>query len=148
MIIIGILLLIFEASDPGTFFPAIVGSVLITFGLIAVAVPELLTSLWTPAILAAVVIPLMFIYMKLYQRLSPPTVPTTTVSTSLIGDTGKVLVAVEPDSITGKVKLRNQIWSATSKRNIPAGSMVKVVDARGVHVVVDKINEKTTEDQI
>ncbi len=146
LIIIGIVLIIVEASEPG-FFIAIPGGVMITLGVIAVAFPEILISIWTPLILAAVVIPLMFLSMKMYQRISPPTIPTTTMSTSLVGEIGKVLAPVEPDDIIGKIKIKNQIWSATAESHIPAGKKAQVIEARGVHVVVREIEDNIKEDK-
>ncbi len=140
LIIIGIVLIILEASEPG-FFIAIPGGVMITLGVIAVAFPDILLTYWTPVILAAVVVPLMFLSMKFYQSLSPPSIPTTTMSTSLVGDIGKVMATIQPDDITGKVKLRNQLWSATSDHVIPVGESVKVIEARGVHVVVQEVKK-------
>ncbi len=140
LITIGIVLIIFEASEPG-FFIAIPGGVMITLGVIAVVYPAILLTYWTPLILAAVVIPLMFLSMKFYQKISPPSKPTTTMSTSLVGETGRVLATVEPDELKGKVKIKNQIWSATSEETIDLGRKVRVVEARGVHVVVKEIKE-------
>ncbi len=144
LIIIGIVLIIFEASEPG-FFIAIPGGVMITLGVIYVAFPDMLISYWTPVIIAAVVIPLMFLSMKMYQKISPPSIPTTTMSTSLVGEIGKVLAAVEPDEITGKIKIKNQTWSATADRYIPAGKRAMVVEARGVHVVVREVKDNIKE---
>ncbi len=144
LIIIGVVLIIFEASEPG-FFIAIPGGVMITLGIIAVAFPDILLTLWTPLILAAVVIPLMFLSMKFYQKISPPSKPTTTMSSSLVGQATRVIQTVEPDEIKGKVKVNNQIWSATADHEIPVGTKVIITEARGVHVVVKEIEDKTKE---
>ncbi len=144
LIIIGIVLIIFEATEPG-FFIAIPGGVLLTLGVIAVAFPDILLTYWTPLLLAAVVIPLMFLSMKLYQKISPPSKPTTTMSSSLVGQIGRVVQTVEPDEIRGKVKINNQIWSATADNEISVGKKVMVIEARGVHVVVKELEEKRKE---
>ena len=141
LIAIGILLAIFEAMDPG-FFVAIPAGVLITLGFILIFFPGQLYRFWTPIVVAAVVIPLMFISLKFYQTISPPSKPTTTMTTSLIGETAQVVKDIEPDTISGKVKVRgNKIWSATADEEIDAGEKVKVIDAEGVKLVVKRLEE-------
>ncbi|MFO7991922.1 MAG: NfeD family protein [Thermoplasmata archaeon] len=141
LVILGIMLFIIEAAEPG-FFIAIPAGVLLVLGVIAVLHPDILTTIWTPLIVAVLVIPLMMISMKFYQKISPPTKPTTTMSSSLVGKTGKVMQRVKPDEITGKVKIEHQIWSATSeKEEIEIGEKVIVTDSRGVHIVVKKKEE-------
>ncbi len=140
LIILGIVLFIIEATEPG-FFIAIPAGVLLVLGLISVIYPNLLLSWLTPVIVAAVVIPLMMLSMKFYQKISPPTKPTTTMGSSLIGEVGKVMVAVVPDEISGKVKIKNQIWSATSEHKIPEGTKVMVTRSEGVVVWVKEIKE-------
>jgi len=138
LIVVGIALFIFEATEPG-FFIAIPAGVLIVLGVMAVAYPDLLVSIWTPIILAITVIPLMILSMKLYQKISPPTKPTTTMSTSLVGQKGKVMQEIKPDEISGKIKVNNQLWSATADEEIPIGEKVQIIDSQGVHVIVKKI---------
>lgn len=141
LIVVGIILFIVEAVEPG-FFIAIPGGVLLVLGFIAVLYPDILLSIYTPLIVAVVVIPMMIISMKFYQRISPPTRPTTTMSTSLVGKEGKVVKRIEPDEIKGKVRISNQIWSATADDFIEEGKKVIVVEGRGVHI---KVKEKEQE---
>ncbi len=138
LIAIGILLAIFEAADPG-FFIAIPAGVLITLGFIILAFPEMIFTIWTPLIVALVVLPLMFLSMKYYQYISPPTKPTTTMTTSLKGQRGKVVKEIDPDDISGKVRVGSKYWSATADERIEEGAKVKITEAKGVHVVVEKI---------
>ncbi|MGM0404943.1 MAG: NfeD family protein [Thermoplasmatota archaeon] len=140
LVVIGILLLIIEVIEPG-FFLAIPGGVLLVLGIIGLAYPALLTTIWTPLIVAIVVTPLMVISLKFYQRLSPPSKPTTTMSSSLKGKTGRVLKTVEPEEIKGKIRVENQIWSATSDKIIEEGKKVEVIEGRGVHLFVKEIEE-------
>lgn len=135
LIVIGIILFVVEAAEPG-FFIAIPAGVLIILGIIAIAYPQILTTIWTPLIVAAVVIPLMVASIKFYQTISPPSKPKTTMSSSLIGQTGRVLQRVEPDELNGKVKIDNQVWSATADEEIDSGKKIVVVESKGVHVVV------------
>ncbi len=140
LIILGIVLFIFEAMEPG-FFIAIPAGVLFVLGIISVVYPGILFTWWTPLIVAVVVIPMMILSMKFYQKVSPPSLPTTTMGTSLVGDVGKVMVTVVPDDMSGKVKLRNQIWSACSEEVVPEGKKVVVTRSEGVVVWVKEINE-------
>jgi len=138
LIAIGIILAIVEATEPG-FFIAIPAGVLITLGFITLIFPEMLYSIWTPLIVALIVIPLMFLSMKYYQYISPPTKPTTTMTTSLKGQEGKVVKEINPDDISGKVRVGSKYWSATAEERIEEGAKVKITEAKGVHVVVEKI---------
>jgi len=138
LIAIGIMLAIFEAADPG-FFIAIPAGVLITLGFIILAFPDMLLTPWTPLIVALVVIPLMFISMRYYQYISPPSKPTTSTPTSLKGREGKVVKEIDPDDISGKVRVGSKYWSATADERIEEGAKVKIVEGKGVHVVVKKI---------
>ncbi len=138
LIAIGIILAIVEAADPG-FFIAIPAGVLITLGFIILAFPEMIFTIWTPLIVALVVLPMMFISMKYYQYISPPTKPTTTMTTSLKGQEGKVVKDIDPDDISGKVRVGSKYWSATADERIEEGAKVKITEAKGVHIVVEKI---------
>ncbi|MBS3781905.1 MAG: NfeD family protein [Candidatus Thermoplasmatota archaeon] len=138
LIALGILLAIFEAADPG-FFIAIPAGVLLTLGIITIAFPGILFTWMTPLIVAAIVIPLMFLSMRYYQHISPPSKPTTTMTTSLKGQEGKVVKEIDPDNISGKIRVGSKYWSATADENIEEGAKVKITEAKGVHVVVEKI---------
>ncbi|MFW6141141.1 MAG: NfeD family protein [Candidatus Saliniplasma sp.] len=140
LVVIGILLLIIEVAEPG-FFLAIPGGVLLVLGIIGLAYPALLTTIWAPLIVAVVVTPLMVISIKFYQSLSPPTKPTTTMSSSLKGKTGKVVKTIQPEEIKGKIRVDNQIWSATADDVIEEGKKVEVVEGRGVHLLVKEVEE-------
>lgn len=76
----------------------------------------------------------------IYLRLSNPPTPTTS-STTLKGKEGFVLKEVRPEDISGKVRLLkgNKTWSATSEDKIEEGAKVRVIEAEGVHVLVEKI---------
>ncbi|MFP4141758.1 MAG: NfeD family protein [Thermoplasmata archaeon] len=141
LIVIGILLAIFEAADPG-FFIAIPAGVLITLGFILIFFPGAFFTFWTPLIVAAVVIPLMFVSLKFYQSISPPSKPTTTMTTSLEGQTGRVVKEIEPNTISGKIEVRgSKVWSATADEKIEEGEKVKIVEAEGVKLVVERFEE-------
>jgi inner membrane protein len=137
-IIIGVLMLLAEAVTPGAFL-VVPATVLLVLGALGLVAPELLLSIWSPILAVVIGVPVFFLTVKGYQKLSPPMPPTTTVATSLIGMEGVVITDTCPNNLKGKVKIENDIWSATSTRPIPAGYKVKVVHSEGVHVKVEPI---------
>ncbi|NLI73940.1 MAG: NfeD family protein [Euryarchaeota archaeon] len=138
--IIGIIMLIAEIFSPGVFM-VVPATVLIVLGAIGMIAPDILLSWWSPIIAVILIVPLMLITVKMYQKLSPPMPPTTTVATSLIGQEGVVVTMVCPGNLKGKVKIDSDVWSATSDEAIPVGARVKVIHSEGVHVRVKNIGE-------
>lgn len=137
-IIIGILMLLAELSSPGAFI-LVPATVLLVLGFVGMVAPDILISWWSPVIVAAVVIPITYVTMRMYQKLAPPAPPETTVATSLVGMVGVVTTDVAPDNLKGKVRIEHDTWSATSKKAIPAGKKVVVKTSEGVHVTVEEI---------
>lgn len=143
MIIIGIIMLMAEIFAPGAFM-VVPATVLIVLGVIGMIAPDILLSWWSPIIAVILIVPMTLITVRMYQRLSPPMPPTTTVATSLIGQEGVVMTTVCPGNLKGKVKIKSDIWSATADQSIPVGARVIVVDSEGVHVRVKQIGEAST----
>jgi membrane protein implicated in regulation of membrane protease activity len=137
-IVIGVLLLLVELSQPG-FFILVPATVLLALGGIGLVVPDLLLTWWSPITAVIILVPTTLLTIKLYQKLAPPSPPETTVASSLIGKEGVVEVEVVPGSLKGKVRISNTIWSATSSVPIPVGKRVKVRQSEGVHVAVEEI---------
>ncbi len=137
-IVIGVLMLLLELSQPGSFL-LVPATVLMALGGIGLIFPDVLLTLWSPLVAIIILVPTTLLTIKLYQRLAPPAPPETTVATSLIGKEGVVDVEVVPGSLKGKVRIANVMWSATSERAIPVGKKVKVVGSEGVHVTVEEI---------
>ncbi|MFQ5553615.1 MAG: NfeD family protein [Thermoplasmata archaeon] len=144
-LVIGLVLLLVEASSPG-FFIGVVATILIVLGLLGLFVPGFFTSPLAPITVIVVGAPLTYVTILLYQRLAPPSPPTTTVGDSLIGRRGRVVRRVTPDTIDGKVNIDNTVWSATAEEPIEEGLRVQVVDSRGVHVVVTPWEAKAAEE--
>ena len=140
-VIAGVLMLLAEAASPGSFI-MVPGSVVIVLGLIWMLFPSWTLQWWSIIIALIILIPMIFVAIKLYQKLAPPAPPETTVATSLIGKSGVVLKEVVPNEISGKVKIENQTWSATAAVRIAAGAPVTVIESRGVHVVVSEIQNR------
>ncbi len=138
MIIIGIIMLLAEAAAPGNFI-VVPATVLLILGFIGLAVPSLLFSWYSPLLAVLILIPTTLVTIKLYQRLAPPAPPQTVVASSLIGRTGIVTSRVTPGDLKGKVKIENDVWSATSTGySIEPGTKVVVTSSEGVHVVVSE----------
>ncbi|QLH75411.1 MAG: NfeD family protein [Methanomassiliicoccales archaeon] len=134
-VIIGVLLLIAELSSPGAFL-LVPGTVLIVLGFIGMLAPDFLFSIYSPIVTVVVIVPLTYVTIKLYQRLAPPAPPETTVATSLVGQEGIVTQEVRPNTLSGKVKIKNETWSATADHPIAKGTKVVVLKSEGVHVTV------------
>ncbi|TET90545.1 MAG: NfeD family protein [Methanomassiliicoccales archaeon] len=144
LLIVGVSMLVVEAASPG-FFIAIPATVLMVLGAIGMAVEGFFWTPWSPIVAVVVVIPATILTMKFYQTLSPPAPPTTTVGHSLVGQTGIVKAPIEPNTIKGKVRIENQVWSATSDRHIAKGALVEVVQSKGVHVIVKETGKTLSE---
>ena len=138
LIVAGALFIIIEAFSPGAFM-VIPGVVLVILGLIGVFVPDVLFTIWSPIVAVAVAFPVTLATIKLYHKLAQPMPPSTTVTESLVGKTGKVVVPTEPGTMKGKVKIDSDTWSATSDEAIGEGELVEVESSEGVHVHVRRI---------
>jgi membrane protein implicated in regulation of membrane protease activity len=134
-VVFGVVLLIAELTSPGAFL-LVPGTVLIVMGFIGMLAPEILFSIYSPIIAVVIIVPLTLVTIKLYQRLAPPGPPETTVASSLVGLEGVVTHDVRPGMLSGKVKIRNDSWSATSDHEIAKGTKVVVLKSEGVHVTV------------
>ncbi len=137
MIIIGLGLFIVEAVQPG-FFVAVPGTTLIVLGTVTLLIPEFAQA-YAPAIIVVIAIISSIITITLYRKMAPGQKPQTTSMDVLEGREGTVIKTVRPDSIDGKVKIDNQIWSATGESVIDEGRKVIVISSEGVHVKVKEV---------
>ncbi len=137
MIIIGLLLLIVEAAQPG-FFVAVPGTTLIVLGTVVLLIPEYAQE-WAPWIIVITALVSSIITITMYRRLAPGQEPVTVSQDILAGREGTVIRTIVPESISGKVQIENRIWSATSDEVIETGKKIKVVSSEGVHVKVKEI---------
>ena len=138
ILIAGAAFLVYEAFVPGG-FGVIPGVVLLVLGAIGLIWPDILMSIWAPIIALVVAIPVTLITLKVYQLLAKPEPPSTTVTDSLVGRKGKVVVATEDGNMKGKVKIGTDLWSAVSDEPIEVGTEVIVDSSEGVHVHVRRI---------
>lgn len=135
--LIGVALIVVELTIPG-YFIGVGGTALVAVGLVQIAWPEFLFSPWSPFVVVVIVPIAIIVSVQFYKRIAPPSkMPETYSSDRLVGETGKVVVDVEPDSTRGKVKIGGILWSAEAESRIPAGTMARVVRVEGVHVVVE-----------
>jgi len=140
-VIVGILMLVAEMATPGSFI-IVPGTVVLVLGLLWMIVPEWTLQWWSIFVAVIVLIPMIIAAIKLYQMLAPPAPPETTVASSLIGRKGIVISEIVPNTITGKVRIENnETWSATAPMKIAVGVRVKVVESRGVHIVVAELDK-------
>jgi membrane protein implicated in regulation of membrane protease activity len=138
LLVIGILLIIAETATPG-FFVGVIGTAFVAMGIIGIFFPFIADTPWSPIIVLVVTAGSMLGAVTFYRKLGRTQPTATTITESNVGKEGLVIEDIEPHSLHGKVRIAHQIWSATSDEKIPKGSMVKVVDWEGVHVVVEEI---------
>ena len=140
LIIAGTVFLLIEAASPG-FFLAVPGTVLIILGILFVLGVDIFSS---PAgVILGVVVALAasLATIWIYRRINPGEESPTTISRdSLLGREGIVVKRVDKDSLSGKVQVAGQEWSArTETGEISPGAHVRVVRSEGVHVVVEEV---------
>jgi membrane protein implicated in regulation of membrane protease activity len=144
MLVMGAALLVAEAFIPG-YFIIVPGTILVVLGALAALVPDLVFSWWGIPIFVVLTVIVSAGTIMLYRRLAPGHKPLSTSMDTLVGMTGEVTREVEPDNISGKIKIGEQIWSARSSDRIPVGERVIVTRAQGVHVFVCKLADKEAE---
>jgi len=139
MIILGICFLAAEALHPG-FFIAVPGTVLLVMGAIFILLPGVFEQ-WSPIIMVVTAIVASIGTIMIYRRIASGQKPFTTSMDTLAGKKGVVTIDIDPGSISGKVRIDNQIWSATSDYSIFTGTAIEVIESEGVHVKVVEMVE-------
>lgn len=144
LIIGGLILLALEIVHPGAFL-LIPGAVVLTGGVLYLfAYPLLTSTIYGPLIVAAVAILAAFVTIPYYRHIGATHRPMTTTPDSLTGEVGMVITAVVPDSLSGKVRIHSEVWSARSDRPIPAGTRVRVEGGQGVAVWVRPVESSAS----
>jgi membrane protein implicated in regulation of membrane protease activity len=136
LVVAGIVVLAMEFAHPGAllFIP---GSVLIVAGFLELAFPDVLVGTPYGIIAIAVVATAAGIAEIPYYRWVAPTHrPMTSTSAGFEGQYAIVTAPIVPNSLSGKVRIGSEIWSAQAEVRIPAGTRVKVVGGEGVAVRV------------
>ena len=136
-VILGLVLLIIEVFTPGVFMiiPAVV---LIILGALGLVNPAFLLSWWAVLVAILVAIPVTVGTLYAYRYLGRPEPPTTTITDTLVGKSGVVIIGTEPGTLKGKVRIDSDTWSANSVQPIPKGAAIRVVRSEGVHVFVEE----------
>ena len=137
MVIIGLGLLIVEASQPG-FFVAVPGTILIVLGAVTILIPEIAQD-YAPVIIVVTAVVSSILTITLYRKMAPGQKPQSTSMDNLAGKEGVVVKKVTPDSIKGKVEIENQMWSATADSIIEEGKKVIIISSEGVHIKVKEV---------
>lgn len=140
LVIAGIAALAFELVHPGAllFIP---GSILLVAGFLYLFFPVfLLDSAVGPiaVVVAGGVATVVEVYY--YRWVAPTHRPMSTTSEGLVGEEAIVTVAIVPDTLRGKVRVRSEIWSARAAVPIPVGTRVRIVQGEGVSVAVEAID--------
>jgi membrane protein implicated in regulation of membrane protease activity len=84
----------------------------------------------------------LFLWIAMRRRQNADKAPL--IGDTLVGMTGEVWIAIEPFT-PGSVRIEGELWRASSKEPLPAGTPVRVIRQDGITVVVKKIeNVKST----
>lgn len=136
LIIVGSGLFAFELVHPGAWL-LIPASIMIAAGLLYLTLPSLLlNSFFGPAVVVLVAFVAALATIPYYRWVAPTHEPMSTTVQSLTGETGVVVVPVVPNSLSGKVQIRSEVWSARSEQLIPTGTRVRVISGEGVSLFV------------
>ena len=140
LIVLGALVLLFEAYSPG-FFLTVPGTVMVILGILLVLGIDIFSSVWGIGLAVVVALAAAIVTVWFYSRLNRGEgLPTTTSRDTVVGRTGRVTRKVDPNSLDGKVRVEGQDWSAHSTgAAIAEGATVRVVGSEGVHVIVEEV---------
>ena len=140
LIMAGTVFLLIEAASPG-FFIAVPGTVLIILGILFVLGVDVFSSPAGVIIGVGVALAASLVTIWIYRRINPGEESPTTISRdTLLGKEGIVVKAVDQDSLSGKVQVAGQEWSARTQGGvIQPGIHVRVVRSEGVHIVVEEV---------
>ena len=78
----------------------------------------------------------LFIWLTVARRRTEVKAPF--IGDTLVGMTGEVWIAIEPFS-PGSVRIEGELWRASSKEMIPAGTLVRVIRQDGITLTVKKV---------
>jgi inner membrane protein len=132
-VIVGVLLFVVEVFQPG-FLIAVPATVFIALGILLSF--NIVDGLLLLPIGLAVGLGSLYGTMMLYQSLAPPDTPSEMSIERKVGEKGIVTKEVIANDRIGKVKISMEEFRATSDKNIPVGTKVKVTDAEGITVTV------------
>ena len=131
-----------ELKHPGLGLPTVGGVVFLIFGalfLYSGSVPNAEVSPWLIALVAGALV--LFFGFVVKGVMEARRMPKTDVpKQDLIGKVGTALDLLEP---RGRVRIERENWSASSTGDpIPAGSKVRIVDVKGLLLLVEPASEQ------
>ena len=139
LIVAGAILLLVEIHSPG-FFATVPATVMIILGILRLLGVDIFSSGWGIVVGVVVALCAAGFTVWMYGKITPDESPTTISRDSLVGREGLVIKDVNPDTLSGKVRIASSEWSAKSAgKIIPAGRKVKVMNSEGVHVIVEEV---------
>ena len=139
IVVLGALFFVLEVFSPG-FFLLVPGTVLLIIGVLVILGVDIFSSTYGIVLGIGIALLAAIVTVYLYSRLTPGDEKPLTISMdSLVGRTGRVLNPADEETLSGKVSVEGQIFSAKSKSGIiPEGAKVKVIASQGVHIVVEE----------
>lgn len=138
LMVLGVILLLLEIAVTSFGMLTVGGVICLVLGgmmLIDAPEPELRLDLWfvLPVVLGFVAVAGFLIRLGIQAHRQKPS----TGVAGMIGVLGATLQAIPPGGV-GQVRVRGEIWRATSSEEIPAGARVRVSDIDGLTLVVTK----------
>lgn len=112
--------------------------------LIALVISLFTSNVWVQAFTFVISSSLLLILTKPLMKKfvkTPETKPTNVYS--IIGKEGIVLEDIDSINGTGQVKVKGELWSATSDESIEKDTKIKVLSINGVKLKVEKISVLT-----
>ena len=137
-ILLGILLFVIETFQPGCLL-AVPATVLLVLGLLMIVAPSIVDGPEVLPIILVVGGVTFYFTLKFYQSLAPPDSPPSGSLRVYLGKEGKVTRAVVAGTIEGNIRLGTQEFRADSSTDVPEGSLVRVTNVDGIHLVVEAI---------
>jgi membrane protein implicated in regulation of membrane protease activity len=141
LVVIGLILFGLELVHPGAllFIP---GSIILVAGILYIFFPStLLSTPYGVITILVVAIVAALVQIPFYQWVAPNHRPMTSTSAGFTGQTAMVVSPIVPDSLSGKVRIGTEVWSARSDAPIPSGTRVRIISGEGVSVRVVPIDE-------
>jgi membrane-bound ClpP family serine protease len=140
LVALAVILIIIEVNHPGVFL-LIPAGVAAAAGLVLIFDSDLF--LYNPLAAALLMLGVGVLggafSFPLYKKIAPTHVTISTTLDSLKDQQAVVTVPIEPGTMKGKVKIRGEVWSATSDQGIPEGTTVRIVGGQGVTLMVDPL---------
>jgi membrane protein implicated in regulation of membrane protease activity len=79
--------------------------------------------------------------MELYRRVRSSPRKEVMSHANLVNSEGTVVKTVKPGTMSGKVRIGGDVWSAQAEDELPPGTRVVVVGTEGVRVIVRKAEQ-------